>query len=236
MPKAAELENRTITLLLVEDDDEDVLLAREALKAAGLRARLSVARDGAEALRQLKGPADSRPDVLLLDLRLGKSNGVEVLRFLRGRQFELPVIIVSGMPDASGVIETAMLALGAVQFLHKPFSAGDLAETVREALSGKPSQRREDSLQKGCIRLDPVFRRVWVGGRLIGHLPPKRFEFLIELARSGGPVRKDDLLRKLWPDLDDPQILLKTIQRLREDLGRDADRIRLAGDTLELRG
>ena len=83
------------TILLVEDDPNDELLTRRALKKSGIGNRVVVVRDGAEALDLLLN-TDEMPHLVLLDLKLPKIDGLEVLRRLRadGRTRGLPVVVL----------------------------------------------------------------------------------------------------------------------------------------------
>ena len=96
------------TILLVEDNPDDELLIRRALGRNGIPGRVVVARDGAEALVHLFDSGDDVPRLVLLDLKLPKVDGWEVLRRLRtdARTAGLPVVVfVSGgdePPPADG--------------------------------------------------------------------------------------------------------------------------------------
>ena len=83
------------TILLVEDNPDDELLTRRALKKSGIPNKVSVVRDGAEALDVLFG-AGELPSMVLLDLNLPKVDGLEVLRRLRAdeRTRSLPVVVL----------------------------------------------------------------------------------------------------------------------------------------------
>jgi two-component system response regulator len=83
------------TILLVEDNPDDELLTRRALKKSGIPNRVAVVRDGAEALDLLLG-AEELPRMVLLDLNLPKVDGLEVLRRLRAdaRTRSLPVVVL----------------------------------------------------------------------------------------------------------------------------------------------
>lgn len=83
------------TILLVEDNPDDELLTRRALKKSGIPNRVAVVRDGAEALELLLG-AEELPRMVLLDLNLPKMDGLEVLSRLRAdaRTRSLPVVVL----------------------------------------------------------------------------------------------------------------------------------------------
>lgn len=91
----------TIEILLVEDNPADVRLTREAFKEGRIKSRLTVARDGVEALDYLqnRGPFanSTRPDMILLDLNLPKKNGRQVLAEIKRDEHlcAIPVVILS---------------------------------------------------------------------------------------------------------------------------------------------
>ena len=90
-----------IHILLVEDNEGDIFLTKEALENSKLYVNLSVVRDGKEAIDFLKKEGNyttvKEPDLLLLDLNLPKKNGFEVLQFIKQdtQLLNIPVIILS---------------------------------------------------------------------------------------------------------------------------------------------
>jgi len=124
---------RSKTLLLVEDNPDDVELTLRAFAKHGIANQIVVARDGLEALSLLHGSAPNAepglvPELVLLDLNLPLLNGHEVLRRLRAdpRTRRIPVVVLSA--DASpGQIDRLMM-LGADAYLTKPI---DLKEFYR---------------------------------------------------------------------------------------------------------
>jgi CheY-like chemotaxis protein len=91
----------TINILLVEDNEGDIVLTQEALEETYLNLKLSVVRDGKEAIdfvsKQGKYTTADLPDLLLLDINLPKKNGLEVLQFIKGKESikHIPVMILS---------------------------------------------------------------------------------------------------------------------------------------------
>jgi len=128
----------TEVLLLVEDNPNDVMLFRRALSKVGSATDLHVVRDGEEALAYLRGDgffADRSlhqlPGLILLDLKLPKKSGHEVLAWL-SRQPGLksvPVVVLSTSLQTADI--TSACELGANSYLVKPVLFDDLVETVR---------------------------------------------------------------------------------------------------------
>jgi CheY-like chemotaxis protein len=115
---------RTARVLLVEDNEADVRLTREALREAGEGVRLSTVGDGEQALAFLRREAGfteaPRPDLVLLDLNLPRKSGLEVLDEMRsdGSLAHIPVIMLTSSAAQSDV--EAAYARGANAFVVKP--------------------------------------------------------------------------------------------------------------------
>ena len=115
---------RPARVLLVEDNEADVRLTREALREAGEDVRLSAVGDGERALaylRRIDGYAGAlRPDLVLLDLNLPRKNGLEVLEEMRAdaELAAIPVIVLTSSSARSDV--EACYVRGANAFVVKP--------------------------------------------------------------------------------------------------------------------
>ena len=125
--------------LLVAEDDPDLrdVLAEE-LTQAGFR--VTTAPDGGAAaeLLELQGLSDDDLHAVVFDVRMPESTGVELLRWLRGDERRIPVVLISGFTDDLGVYARE---LGAV-LLPKPFSSASLVAAIDEARSVAGSLRR----------------------------------------------------------------------------------------------
>jgi CheY-like chemotaxis protein len=126
-------------ILLVEDNPDDEALTTRALKKANLRNAIVVARDGVEALDYLFGTgahagrdANALPQVVLLDIKLPKIDGLEVLRRLRAdeRTALLPVVILTSSSEEQDMIDG--YRLGANSYVRKPVDFGHFADAVRQ--------------------------------------------------------------------------------------------------------
>ncbi|HEV2992069.1 MAG TPA: response regulator [Candidatus Angelobacter sp.] len=125
-------------ILLVEDDPRDVRLTMRELQAERYNAKIELARDGAEALDFLfcKGPysqrpADRPPKLVLLDLKLPKIDGLQVLREIKGNPATqaIPVVILTSSKEEKDMIES--YKLGVNSYIQKPVDFEQFRETIR---------------------------------------------------------------------------------------------------------
>jgi len=122
------------TILLVEDNPDDEALTMRALMRANIANKLTVARDGAEALDYLFGDgsaATAVPGLVLLDLKLPKVDGLEVLQRIRAgeRTRLVPVVILTSSKEQEDII--AGYSGGANAYVRKPVNFTEFAEAVR---------------------------------------------------------------------------------------------------------
>jgi len=126
-------------IMLVEDNPMDEELTLRALKKANILNPVLVARDGVEALDYLlargahaNGPPPALPQVILLDLKLPKVDGLEVLRALRANAATkfLPVVILTSSNEEQDMIRG--YSLGANSFVRKPVDFGQFLDAARQ--------------------------------------------------------------------------------------------------------
>ena len=119
-------------ILLVEDDPDHELLTIRALKKSNIANEVRVARDGEEALNLLFGESPIRPQVVLLDLKLPKVDGLEVLRRLRSSDATrmLPVVVLTSSDEERDVVRSYQL--GVNSYIRKPVNFNDFAEATRQ--------------------------------------------------------------------------------------------------------
>jgi two-component system response regulator len=120
-------------ILVVEDDDNDLLLIKRGLQKARISNTLRVARDGVEALELLlDGPAPlpHLPIVVLLDMKLSRVDGLEVLERLRGdaRTKTLPIVILTSSDEQEDLIRS--YALGVNSYVRKPIDFTRFQEII----------------------------------------------------------------------------------------------------------
>ena len=125
--------------MLIEDNPDDIELTKRAFKKNNLSIQIIISQDGAEALDYLfgRGAHSERdtsilPSMVLLDLKLPKVNGMEVLKELRSNELTrlLPVIILSSSREKSDV--TKCYRLGANSYIRKPVDFSEFNEAVKQ--------------------------------------------------------------------------------------------------------
>jgi len=115
--------------ILICDDEEGV---RESLNLIlSDKYNLKFAKDGEEALETLRSSHDI--NLLLLDIKMPGRNGIDVLKDIKSKQANLPVIIITGYQSVEAASEAAKA--GATNYIVKPFESSTVLGTVRESLS-----------------------------------------------------------------------------------------------------
>jgi CheY-like chemotaxis protein len=127
------------TILLVEDNADDEELTVRALKKNNVTNDLAIARDGAEALDYLYGTGTYAgrdtavlPGLVLLDLKLPKIDGLEVLRHIRAdeRTRRMPVVVLTSSKEEQDIVKS--YELGANSYIRKPVDFNQFTEAVRQ--------------------------------------------------------------------------------------------------------
>ena len=207
-------------VLVVEDERK---LAQ--VLAAGLRAEhydVVVADTGEDGFFHISSEAF---DLVLLDVMLPKRSGLEILKTLRQRGLQTPVLILTAR---DGIEDRVLgLDLGADDYLVKPFAFPELLARIRALLRrGRPSEVFR--LKAGDLEMDTATRRVQRGGRALD-LTSREFELLEYLLRHQGHlVSREMLAHEVWKEprrgtpLDN--VINVQIARLRKKVDSDTDR------------
>lgn len=185
------------TILVVEDEHELAALIKRQLEGEGYSA--VVAHDGQTALMLA---AQASPDLVILDWMLPGLDGLTVCRRLRDRS---PVPIVMLTARAEEADRVLGLEVGADDYLTKPFSLRELMARVRAIFRRVELERREEAepttpIRLGQLQIDPVARRITVGGEPID-LTVKEYDLMLLLARHPGrSFSRSYLLDHIWGD------------------------------------
>lgn len=172
-------------ILVIEDDPTVGEFVRRGLEEQRWQADL--VNNGLEGERM----AVSQPyDLVILDMRLPGRNGLDVLRTLRSRGFERPVLVLTAQDAVDAKVET--LRAGADDYVTKPFAFEELLARV-EALLRRPRAMASPLLRVGDLELDQGTRDVRRGDESI-ELTPKEFAVLEYLMRHAGRVMSRTLI------------------------------------------
>jgi two-component system response regulator QseB len=209
-----------LRVLLVEDDDLLGSAVRTGLEQAGYT--VDWLRDGRLAANALH---DEEPDLLVLDLGLPGSSGLDVLHNLRRRGSDLPVLILT----ARDTVEDRIVGLdaGADDYLVKPFAYPELSARLRALSRRGDAGRHKPLLQLGAIVLDEAARQVRVADEPVD-LSQREFALLECLMRHPDQVlTRDQLLDNAWPMAVAvmPNTVDQYVSFVRRKLGPESERI-----------
>ncbi|HEX9279679.1 MAG TPA: response regulator transcription factor [Gemmatimonadales bacterium] len=204
-------------ILVVEDDKTVAQYVKRGLEEAGNH--VDAAGDGEQGLTLA---SDGHYDLLVLDLRLPKLEGRELLRTLRDRGVAMPVLVLTAQDSVDYKVQA--LRMGADDYVTKPFALEELLARV-EALGRRPKSIAPPVLKIADLTLDTGSREVRRGGKPID-LTPKEYAVLEYLMRHQGRVMPRTLITEYaWDYHFDPgtNIVDVVITRLRKkiDSGRE---------------
>jgi two-component system alkaline phosphatase synthesis response regulator PhoP len=175
----------------VDDEPKIVKLARDYLEKAGYR--VLDARDGTSALAAAR---HERPDLVVLDLNLPGTDGLDVCRALR-RESDVPIIMLTARVDEADRL--IGLELGADDYITKPFSPRELVARVRAVLRRVGGGVREPgTVRAGDVEIDLKGHRVTRGGEAVD-LTPTEFTLLAVLAQHPGQAfSRERLMERIY--------------------------------------
>jgi len=209
----------TAAILLVDDEEAIQTLLTYPLQRDGYL--VVQARDGEEALARF---AETRFDLVVLDIMLPRVDGLEVCRRLRATS-SVPIIMLTARGDE--LDKVLGLELGADDYITKPFSIREFRSRVRALLrrASTPyaAEREDDVIDRGDVVIDIPRRTVGVRGKQV-QLTYVEFELLQLLAASPGVVHsRRTLLGRIRGSADyrEPRTIDVHVRRLREKLERN---------------
>ena len=212
-------------ILVVDDDDELSSLLKLVLEGEGYS--VSVASDADGAIKRVDSES---PDLVVLDITLGRDDGRIVLAKIREKG-ELPVIFISGKGDTADRV--LGLRLGADDYLPKPFSPVELVARIETVLRRAvprvdPVSPTGSEVADGLV-LNELTREVIVDGKAI-ELTAKEFDLLAFLVRSPRQVfSRGQLLEHVWSsrsEWQDEATVTEHVRRVRHKVEKDAEKPR----------
>jgi two-component system KDP operon response regulator KdpE len=201
-------------ILVVDDEPPIRKLLRMGLGTQGYHTI-----DAPNAKTALELMAD-KPDLVILDLGLPDMQGLELLRQIRERKENVPIVVLSSRGDEVAKVEA--LDLGADDYVTKPFGMGELLARIRAALRHQLQIQGERPIfTLGDLSVDLVRRIVKLRGKQV-KLSPKEYELLRIMVQHAGKVLTHRfLLKELWATPVDAQILRVYVRQLRHKIEPD---------------
>ena len=150
-------------------------------------------------------------------------DGLDLLRRIRHRQSDLPIVVLSSRGDEAGKV--AALDLGADDYVTKPFGMEELFARMRAAMRHQLQVHGERPVfHVGDLSVDLVRRIVKLGDKEV-RLSPKEYDLLRLLVQHAGKVLTHRfLLQELWDEPTDPQYLRVYVRQLRQKIETDPER------------
>jgi two-component system copper resistance phosphate regulon response regulator CusR len=214
-------------ILVIEDEPRILSFLVRGLEAEGFT--VESAMHGVAALERARG---MRPDLVVLDLLLPGVDGLTVLRELKQKRPELPVVILSARGDLPTKLRG--FELGASDYVAKPFVLAELIARVRAQLrqSTWPGDGT-NVVRAGALVLNLARRQAHLGA-LVTDLSDREFKLLHHLVvHAGEVISRERLLEEVWGYHFDPRsnVVEVCVRRLRKKLGPEApiETVRHAG-------
>ena len=207
------------TVLVVDDEEAIAEAVRARLQSEGYE--VLVAHDGPAAIELAR---DSHPDLVVLDLMLPGMDGLEVCQEIQKREW-VPVLMLTARTEEADKV--AGFAVGADDYLTKPFSLRELVMRVRAILRRVDrvrTQQPAEVITIGDVRVDPARRHATLSDEDLG-LTPLEFDILEKLIRQPGVVfSRDQLMDKVWGyrDYAGGRVVDSHVARIRRKMNDDA--------------
>lgn len=215
MPTVQDMNERRV--LVVEDEQTIAEAVAARLRAEGLA--VEIAGDGPTAVESVRLRP---PDLVVLDVMLPGFDGLEVCRRIQADR-PVPVLMLTARDDETDLL--VGLAVGADDYLTKPFSLRELAARVHALLRrvDRAASNAQQILRLGDLEINQAERRVRRSG-VEAHLTPTEFDLLVHLAgRPRAVLPRERLLSDVWgwADASGTRTVDSHIKALRRKLGAD---------------
>lgn len=177
-------------ILIIEDDPKTAAYLRKGLSENGFKVK--VATEGGEGLNLA---LTSEFDLILLDVMLPDIDGWQVLKKLRSREVETPVIFLTARDSVPDRVKG--LELGANDYLVKPFAFSELIARINNTLRHGPS-KNENLFRVADLEVDPIAHTAKRGGKRLD-LTPKEFALLsLLIRRAGEALTRTRIAERVW--------------------------------------
>jgi DNA-binding response OmpR family regulator len=208
------------TILVIEDDASISKGLEKNLAFEGYS--VFVAPDGE---RGLELAVDKAPDLIVLDVMMPKMNGFEVLRELRRREIDVPVIMLTAKGEE--IDKVRGLDLGADDYVTKPFGLQELLARIQAVLRRKRKFEKDfEKVSFGQVTLDFTARTATVAGEPV-QVTSREFDLLhFFMSREGQALERQEILNRVWgfDYFGTDRTVDNFINRLRQKLEPDPDK------------
>lgn len=182
-------------ILAIDDNPQLIKMIQLCLERQDYE--IIAAYSGSEGLRKFQ---DNHPDLVILDIKMPDMDGWEICRSLREMSPNVPILILTVLKEKANVVRG--LALGADEFVAKPFRPGELVARIqallRRADMTKASSNRTSFYDDGNLAIDFERQQVYLQGQPV-NLSPTEFRLLACLVRDAGRVvPHKTLLTRVW--------------------------------------
>lgn len=208
-------------ILVVEDDPAIRRVLKISLQAAGYEVH-----EASTAARGITAIGQNAPDVVILDLGLPDTDGLDVIKHVR-EWSQVPIIVLSARGQETDKVRA--LDRGANDYLTKPFGVQELLARVRASLRLAAASRttaHESVVEIRELKMDFARQQVWIRGEEV-RMTPTEYRLLAVLVRHRGEiVTHRQLLREVWgPDsINENEYLRVYVGQLRRKIERDSAR------------
>ena len=207
-----------MTSVMVVDDDQD-LAEMLGIVLNGVGMEVDLVSSGDEAIEVFK---NSQPDLVLLDIMLPGTDGIEVCREIRKQSSRVPIVMLTAKSETHDIVKG--LEAGADDYMVKPFKPSELVARIKTRLR-RTGGELNGNLTIGDLAIDIVEHTVARGGN---EIPLTRLEFdlLVALAKEPGRVfTREALLGEVWGyrHSTDTRLVNVHIQRLRAKIEHDPE-------------
>ncbi len=209
-----------IRILVIDDEPPIRKLLRMGLSSQGYH--ILEAPDGRAALELL---GREKLDLVILDLGLPDMKGHELLRVIRERDENIPVVVLSSRGDEAGKVEA--FDLGADDYVTKPFGMNELLARLRAALRHQLAVQGERPIFRVDELSVDLVRRIVKRADHDVKLSPKEYEVLrLMVLHAGKVLTHAHILREVWGASTDSQYLRVYVRQLRQKIEPDPERPR----------
>ena len=187
--------NKTIKILVVEDEPSLIFTLRDTLESEGYQ--VIVSEEGEHAVELVQ---EHSPDLMILDIMLPGKSGYDICKEVRALKYTFPIIMLTAKDQEIDKVKG--LNLGADDYLTKPFGVKELLARIQARLrrAGTYSSSSEvEILKLGEVKIDLLESDVTFPDGKVNELTAREVELIRYLLSAGGePVSRDELLEKVW--------------------------------------